>query len=289
MRILVLADIHHRYVRAQSIIEKVKHDRCVLLGDYFDNYSDEDIEAANTAKWLLNFVLPNKNIVPLIGNHDQMYFYKDNINLRCSGYSNPKNDMINRVLSPDHKKQFKFYHIEEGYLFIHAGLTNGLWKEISKDFEIKQGESKAEYVDRVLGHNVVLNDKLASSNKDASLFAAGWDRGGFHRHGGINWVDWFSFSPVKGINQIVGHTRHRIPQVLLQHNSGGITGGDVNEFYKKLDTKNYSSINYAMDTDTNHYAIIENGVAEFFDATHHINLREANDMNIPESEMHGLL
>jgi hypothetical protein len=289
MRILVLADIHHRYVRAQSIIEKVKHDRCVLLGDYFDNYSDEDIEAGNTAKWLLNFVLPNKNIVPLIGNHDQMYFYKDNINLRCSGYTDHKNIMINSVLTPDHKKQFKFYHIEEGYLFIHAGLSNGLFKEISRDFDTKDGESDFDYVDRVLGHNVVLNDKLASSNNDAPLFAAGWDRGGFHRNGGINWVDWNSFSPVKNINQIVGHTRQRIPQVRLQNTGGGISGGDITRFYTKLDTKKYSSINYAMDTDTSHYAIIENGVVEFFDAIHHMNFREANDMNIPESEMHGLL
>ena len=289
MRILVLSDIHHRYKTAQSIIENVKHDRCVLLGDYFDNYADEDIEAGNTAKWLLNFVLPNKNIVPLIGNHDQMYFYKDNSNLRCSGYTNHKNIMINSVLTPDHKKQFKFYHIEEGYLFIHAGLSNGLWKEISRDFDTKDDESDFDYVDRVLGHTVVLNDKLASSNSDAPLFAAGWDRGGFHRNGGINWVDWNSFSPVKNINQIVGHTRQRIPQVRLQNTGGGITGGDITRFYNKLNTKKYSSINYAMDTETNHYAIIENGVVDFFDATHHINLREANDMNIPESEMHGLL
>lgn len=289
MRILLLSDIHYRYKKAQSIIENVKHDKCVLLGDYFDNYAEEDIQAKNTAEWLLNFVLPNKNIVPLIGNHDQMYFYKDNNNFRCSGYNNVKNNMINEVLTPDHKKQFKFYHIEQGYLFIHAGLSNGLWKEISRDFDIKDGESTVDYIDRVLGHAVVLNDKLASSNKDAPLFAAGWDRGGFHRNGGINWVDWNSFSPVKNINQIVGHTRQRIPQVRLQNIGGGISGGDITNFYNKLDTKKYSSINYAMDTDTNHYAIVENGVVDFFDATHHINLRESKNMNIPYSEMHGLL
>ena len=288
MRILVLSDIHHRYKIAQSIIENVKHDKCVLLGDYFDNYGDLDIESENTAKWLLNFVLPNKNILPLIGNHDQMYFYKDNNNFRCSGYNDYKNLMINDVLTSDHKKQFKFYHIEEGYLFIHAGLSSGLWKEISKDFEIKDAESKIDYIDRVLGHTVVLNDKLASSNKDAPLFAAGWDRGGVHRNGGINWVDWNSFSPIKGINQIVGHTRHRIPQVRLQNIGGGISGGDITNFYSKLATTKYSSINYAMDTDTNHYAIVENGMVDFFDVIHHINLNESKNMNIPDSEMHHL-
>ena len=75
----------------------------------------------------------------------------------------------------------------------------------------------------------------------------------------------------------------------LQNTGGGISGGDITNFYNKLDTKKYSSINYAMDTDTNHYAIVENGVVDFFDATHHINLRESKNMNIPDSEMHGLL
>lgn len=289
MRILVLSDIHYRYKTAQSIIENVKHDKCVLLGDYFDNYAEEDIQAKNTAEWLLNFVLPNKNIIPLIGNHDQMYFYKDNTHLRCSGYNNPKNEMINSVLSADHKKQFKFYHIHDNYLFVHAGLTKWMWKELSSHIDAQDGQSKIDYVNRVLEQNVAFNDQLASNNKDAPLFAAGWDRGGFHRFGGINWVDWHSFVPIKDINQIVGHTRQRIPQVLLQNKGGGISGGDITKFYKKLDTKKYTSINYAMDTDSNHYAILENGVVDFFDATHHINLRESKDMNIPESEMHGLL
>jgi predicted phosphodiesterase len=68
MRILVLSDIHHRYRRVQHLIENVKHDKCILLGDYFDAWGDSDYEAIDTANWLRDKVLYNDKIIALTGN-----------------------------------------------------------------------------------------------------------------------------------------------------------------------------------------------------------------------------
>jgi hypothetical protein len=286
MRILVLSDIHHRHLRAQSIIDKVPHDKCILLGDYFDAWGDSDFEVMDTAAWLRDSVLPNKKIVPLIGNHDTMYFYNDNPAFRCSGYRDSKNKFINEILKEEHKAQFSWYHIDAGFLFIHAGLSSAQWKIISVG---EQRENSIQVVDEILKDAVVANDKLARDGKDAPLFAAGWDRGGMHKNGGINWVDWDSFAPVKYINQIVGHTRHKVPQILIQQQGGGIYKAPITDYYKS--NRNFDcslSVNYALDTDSNHYMVIEDGVVTIYDTMHDVNLKDVGNISVTDSEMNNL-
>jgi hypothetical protein len=290
MRILVLSDIHHRHLRAQSIIDKVPHDKCILLGDYFDAWGDNDLEAKDTAIWLRDFVLPNKKIVPLIGNHDTMYFYSENETFRCSGYTNSKNKFINQVLKEEHKDQFSWYHIESGFLFVHAGLTKSLWKKIREGTHSEDDrENCLELVNDVLKFHIEFGDKEAKRGNPAPLFSPGWDRGGFCPEGGINWVDWNSFAPVKNINQIVGHTRHQVPQILVQQKGGGIFQGPITEFYKSnRKFKNPLSVNYALDTDSSHYMVIEDGVVNIYDAILDTNLKDIGNLAVPESELNNL-
>jgi hypothetical protein len=266
----------------------VPHDKCILLGDYFDAWGDTDQEVIDTATWLRDVVLPNKKIVPLIGNHDTMYFYNENENTRCSGYRDSKNKFINQILKDEHKAKFNWYHIDAGFLFVHAGLTNSQWADLSYSVDPER-ENSLEFVDDVLKHHIKINDQLARNGDSAPLFSAGWDRGGYYKHGGINWVDWESFAPVKHINQIVGHTRHRVPHILVQQEGGGIFQGPITEYYNSEKKFNDPlSINYALDTDSNHYMIIEDGVVSIYDISHHVNLRDAKQAFIPSSEMHGL-
>lgn len=290
MRILVLSDIHHRHIRAQSIIDKVPHDKCILLGDYFDAWSDSDFEAIDTATWLRDVVLPNKKIVPLIGNHDTMYFYNDNPNFRCSGYTESKNKAINKILNEEHKSQFRWYHIDAGFLFLHAGITKPLWDKIVDGTHSEDKRSNClELADDVLKYHTEFNHKEAKRGVHSYLFAAGWDRGGMYPQGGINWVDWRSFAPVKHINQIVGHTRNKVPHILVQQRGGGIYEGAITDYYKS--NRNFSnplSINYALDTDSSHYMVIEDGAVSIYDSIHHINLKDAPNMSIPDSEMNNL-
>ena len=257
-----------------------------MLGDYFDTWGDSDFEAINTATWLRDVVLPNKKIVPLIGNHDTHYFYKDNHHLRCSGYSNSKNKFINEILTDDHKSMFSWYTIDSGFLFTHAGLSSAQWKTISVG---EQRENSLEVVDEILKDAVIANDKIAKDGKDAPLFSAGWDRGGFNRNGGINWVDWNSFAPVKNINQIVGHTRHKVPHILVQQRGGGIYEAPITDYYRgNKNFKNPLSVNYAIDTDSNHYMVIEDGKIDIYDTMHHMNLKDVINTSVTDSEMNNL-
>jgi hypothetical protein len=276
----------------------VPHDKLVLTGDYFDSYGSTAQETRDTAIWLKEKILHNPKVVPLMGNHDTSYIFNENRNFRCSGYREEYNQIINSILNDDDKSKFGVYHIDQGYVFSHAGLTNELWKEYSAKFtEQGENETKLEFFDRVL--KVISKEAIeaAKSNNDTVLFAAGWDRGGIYRHGGINWVDWRNLSPIKGINQIVGHSIHRIPQVLVQKVGGGYAKRDVTEHYdlqnkigvldKSFDPS-YLSVSYDIDTHLNHYAVIQNGIVDIYHLETGINLKEINEYNIPDSEMNGL-
>ena len=301
MRTLVIPDIHNRIIRAQSIIDKVPHDKLVLIGDYFDNHG-EGANAAeyarNTAIWLKEKILHNPKAVALLGNHDTSYVWSNNIHFRCSGYTPYKSIAINDVLTSEDKSKFGVYHIDQNHVFSHAGLTNKLWKKYSSLF-VEQGETetKLEFFDRVM--KVVSNEAIeaANSNNNVELFGAGWDRGGFQQYGGINWVDWNTFGPVNGINQIVGHSIHRVPQILLQHKHGGFVKKDITEHYKLLDAANkldkpfdieYLSVSYNLDTESNHYAVVEDINVDIFHIDTGINLKNVKEIYLPDSSMSGL-
>lgn len=305
-RTLILSDIHHRHARAQSIIDKVPHSELVLLGDFFDNYNDTVQEAVDTAIWLTENILGKPNTNVIIGNHDAQYIFPQNYHLRCSGYSDQKNDAVNKVLTHEHKEHFKVYHITQGYVCSHAGLTNQKWKEYSSKFEQNPEQTDIQFFDEVMSYFAQHDIKRARYNEDAELFAAGWDRGGSSRYGGINWTDWRYLAPINGINQIVGHSTHAIPEILIQKEGGALSKKDVIEHYKfqaniekyKLISKQpvsaniiepkYLSVSYNLDTNSNHYMVIENGVVNIYDYQTHINLRELDNYYIPDSSMNTL-
>lgn len=297
MRTLVIPDIHNRIIRAQSIIDKVPHDKLVLTGDYFDSYgegADAAEYARNTAVWLKEKILYNPKAVALLGNHDTSYVWSKNIHFRCSGYTSYKSIAINDVLNVEDKSKFNVYHIDQNHVFSHAGLTSKLWKKYSLKFDETKFSSKLELFDHVLHSESKDALQQAYLNNNVELFGAGWDRGGFQQYGGINWIDWDNFGPVNGINQIFGHSIHRIPQVLLQHKRGGFVKQDVTEYYdllneinkldKPFDTE-YLSVSYDLDTQSNHYAVVEDGVVNIYDCTNDINLRDLNNYHISNSEL----
>lgn len=289
MRTLVIPDIHLNVTRAQRIIDSIPHDKAVLTGDYFDAYGSTLEDTEKTARWLKEKVLHNPKIVTLMGNHDTSYIFSTNRNFRCSGYRDAYNAAINEILNDEDKSKFGVYHIDQGYVFSHAGLTNELWREYSAKFkEQEPSETKLEFFDRVMKVISAESIDKAKEGSDTILLAAGWDRGGMYRHGGINWVDWDSLSPIKGINQIVGHSIHRIPQVLVQKVGGGFTKQDITEYYEKQPTSVYLSLSYGLDTHLNHYAVIQDGELDIYHIETGINLKEAKQYNIPENPMNGL-
>jgi len=287
-RSLIIPDVHNRFVRAQQIIDRVPHDKCILLGDYFDNFGDGSIEANNTAVWLRDVVLNDPRNVLLIGNHDAHYFWAYHYYLSCSGYSDKKRDAIVKELSRDHIEKFKFYHIDQGFLFTHAGLDNRIWKNIKMQFAGANEKSTLELVDKIMSHWVGILKHQLDCNQRCELLGAGWDRGGSQPVGGINWVDFSNLAPINGINQIVGHTPHVLPDVLIQKNGGAIAVKTIVEFFEMPKRDDHLSVNYALDTHSNHYMIIEDGEVQVWDYINNVNIKELDRTYIPESPMNFL-
>jgi hypothetical protein len=294
MRTLVISDIHNRIVTAQRLIDTVPHDSVVLLGDYFDSFGDSVDMANNTAVWLRDVALPNPKITFLLGNHDTHYFWPHHHYFRCSGYTDMKRDAIRKELNRENTnnfERFKFYHIEQGFFFAHAGLDNRPWKDMKRVFTEDGSKTKLEFVDEVLSHWVIQARKDIGMDRRVELLGAGWDRGGLQQVGGINWVDFSNLSPVQGINQIVGHTPHRVPDVKIQKQGGAITVKDIFEYY---DIKHFPackdplSINYALDTHSKHYIVIEDGEVQVWDVQHNMKVQDLQEYAIPESPMSGL-
>ena len=293
-RTLVIPDIHNRIVSAQRLIDTIPHDKCILLGDYFDNFGDTYQDAHNTAVWLREFVLPNPKIIPLLGNHDTQYFWPWHHYFRCSGFSDMKSAAIVKELNARNTndfEKFQFYHIDQGYFFTHAGLDNRTWKDMKRGFEEKGDKTKLEFVDEVLTYWVAKARKDIGLNQRVELLGAGWDRGGNQIIGGINWIDFSNLSPINGVSQIVGHTPHPVPDVKIQKQGGSIAVKDIFEFYDHKhfpSCKNPLSINYAIDTHSKHYAIVEDEEIQIWDVQHNLKVQDFAKFAIPGSPLSGL-
>jgi predicted phosphodiesterase len=284
-RTLVISDIHNRHVQAQILIDKVPCDRIVLLGDYFDNFSDSVCDAHNTAVWLKESILSNSKITPLIGNHDAAYFWPACTFLRCSGFTEPKMQAIRRVLpDEDMKHKFKVFTTDQNFVLSHAGLSNKVWKELNQfQTHIDIEKTKLDSFVSALDEYVKKNINMLELVRHAPLFAAGWDRGGEIPNGGITWMDWKNFAPIKGINQIVGHTPVFLPEFMIQLPLGTVKRFSVEELCKKKNLKfdDATSINLDLDTHSNHYAIIEDGKVEIYDTNTQKSVREMIANNVP--------
>jgi len=289
MKILVIPDIHNRYLSAQSLIDRLDYDKCILLGDYFDSYGDTWMDAENTAIWLRDKVLTNPKIVPLIGNHDTNYFWPWHPDLRCSGFTDAKRDAIRKIITQDHVNQFDFFHVESDFVFSHAGLTVQVWKDIKMNFDPydESKETRLEQFVRILSYWIDKTKSDLLKNARVPLLEPGWDRGGRIPNGGIDWVDWSNFASVKGVNQIVGHSPHNVPEVHIQYTDGSYTKKTVTEYckFKKEFDRNKVSINFDLDTHSNHYAIITDGQVEVWDAMYDLPISKLIQYHIPESSM----
>jgi 3',5'-cyclic AMP phosphodiesterase CpdA len=190
MRALIIPDLHHHTENAEYWLKTQSYDRVIFLGDFFDDFGDNANDARQTAFWLRNRMDSSDDIM-LLGNHDAAYMFPHLDALYCSGFSRAKARAIQEVLEPRHWQRFKLAHAEQGWLLSHAGFHPAWIKTPAmKPLIDLGGEVMAK-----AGRGVV-----------DPLLGAGFDRGGSQPFGGPLWLDWDSFVPTPGLNQIVGHT-----------------------------------------------------------------------------------
>ena len=211
---LILPDIHNKVDIAQSIIDNVAHDYIIQTGDLWDDFNDNEIDAANVAKWVKK-QLDNPNYIQLIGNHCAAIMWRETGCRDCSGFTNAKADASHKILKARHWDKFlPFFYIKEGnWLISHSGIDKSL---IEPDILSDIDKLKADFAQAI---------ESLKRDKYHKYFGAGYDRGGRQSKGGITWIDFSSINPVPQYNQIVGHTPLKVP---------GIKYRDKNNQYLKV-------------------------------------------------------
>jgi hypothetical protein len=202
---LIIPDIHHKWERAEKIISKVGADEVIFLGDYFDDFGDDPHMVKDTVDWLEASVAKPERI-HLFGNHDQHYafVYKT---FQCSGYAQWKYFIVRDNINPKVWDKLKWFHfLDNRWLLSHAGLHRlNVPPEV-----VKYRKDRKKFIAAItefLDKEIRKGFQAGAEGVGSWVFNAGHARWGQQRVGGITWCDYTAeFYPVKGINQIVGHT-----------------------------------------------------------------------------------
>ena len=190
---------------ATKIIKHVGADKVICLGDAFDDFGDTPEMVAHTCEWLEGFI-NNPNHIFIGGNHDIQYIYPYR-SFQCSGYEQWKYFIVHDNIDPKTWDKLKWFHFLDGrWLLTHAGLHKlNVPPKITKYCKDRQ-----KFIAELTGwldHEIRQGFQNGANNKGSWVFNAGRARWGYQRVGGITWCDFErEFHPVKGINQIVGHT-----------------------------------------------------------------------------------
>ncbi|RTL07660.1 metallophosphatase family protein [Candidatus Dependentiae bacterium] len=236
MNITIIPDIHHHIKEVEQILYAEAADKVVFLGDWFDDFYDDEAMSAKTALWLTNRMDRHKEDVFIWGNHDVHYGFPFP-GVCCSGYEQSKCDAIRDIMRPRHWDRFVFHHWEGSWLMSHAGLTKSHTAGVTDIRSWLEGEEEAAQL------------ALRRGMKERHwIFTAGMARGGRAPFGGLTWCDVNEFVPIAGINQVFGHTPQpgRVWKYDTKRRSGNIANSE----------------NYCIDTHLACYARIVDGTFE---------------------------
>ncbi len=253
-KILILSDLHLRWQIAEKLLQSVEHDQVIQMGDHFDQIGDDTNSTSKTTRLLRKQLEENPKWIQLAGNHCSSYRWPTTFCRACSGFSEAKSKVINKILTPEHWAKFKLFHyVQDGnFLISHAGFDKNFVSAFIYD-DINRLQT---YCDQAI--------QGLEAGLYHPLFAAGRDRGGSEKIGGVLWVDFNSINPVPQFNQIVGHTRLSQPKIkyreikskylkVKEFNDGLVSPFNAN----RLDIGDCVT---CLDTDSRNYGLITDGV-----------------------------
>ena len=219
MKTLVISDSHDRIHFIEKLIENVKPDFTVFLGDYFDSKDGSSKTTRETALWLKQSI-KNKNRWHLIGNHDAHYFFSQNKNLRIEpGFSMFNLIEISKILTQEEIDNcFNLVCFVEGFTLSHSGFHSELFEDIPDESEIAKQCDEALPLLKIGQVPKIVN------------YWPGWKGCDIQ---GCTMIRFDELDIIYGIKQIVGHT----------------FGTEVR----------YNFNNVCLDTGNKHYGLIENG------------------------------
>ena len=153
MNILIIPDVHGRPFWKDAVEKHLEEcDKIIFLGDYLDEYPDENItrkQSKENFKEIINLKENNRDkVILLLGNHDLHYMHREFT--RSSRYSS-SNAYNYKQMFLSHESFFKIAHEEmindKKYLFTHAGVMKS-WYERNKEII---GELTTDNINKLQG------------------------------------------------------------------------------------------------------------------------------------------
>lgn len=137
-KIIAIGDIHGRSQWKSIVNKEIDADKIIFIGDYFDSFTISYQDQMNNFLDILEYKRNNLDkVILLLGNHD--YHYLQGVTESYSGYQSIHRFSIEHEFTTAiNEGLFKIVHIDNEYLFVHAGITqfwcvnNGIKKDIDK-------------------------------------------------------------------------------------------------------------------------------------------------------------
>jgi hypothetical protein len=264
---LIIPDLHLKTAFADQIIKNEgKYDKIIWGSDIFDQFGDTVEENRLAAIWFKEKLEDERNIF-LNSNHVHSYQFGSMCNeALCSGFTHEKNRAIHSVLTPEDFYKQKTFHVEDGILFTHAGLSKRFL-----DFMVAKGHvDEFEYTLENIAAKLDIWTEMAYAHYRIGhghpLFRAGFNRGGYQETGGIIWADLGEFETIPNIRQVFFHSPITHPTFKFTREDKQAYAIVGDKKVKWTIVKKYLKNGFGLDLDThlNHYATLENGTLKIY-------------------------
>lgn len=182
----------------------MSYDLIIFVGDYVDSFTIKNPEMKFNLEEIIDFKKKmGDRVILLLGNHDVQYIVANQV---CSGYRPEMKHDFYKIFV-DNLDLFTVAHQIGNYLWTHAGVSEGWYKELRKDlynpsyrfFDIVKERNPATIADEL---------NLAWELRLDTLYHVDHISGGYQSWAGPLWVrpHVLNGNPLPYMTQIVGHT-----------------------------------------------------------------------------------